>query len=196
MADPKKEVATTTPSKDPTALVKEALGQYIRDGIICDFSSLPSYAKLQLLQNTPSDMIKQRSIGSTSVPYVPHWYAEKALNFVFNFNVSCDVIKTEKITKTVNGKTIYEAMAMVAFTFYDAKNDREIKRTVVGTHKGYQNPALTEFDSIKSAISKSWTIVARTFGIGSNLNEPQAKAYQDVEKNEPAPAAPEKNFGY
>ena len=62
-------------------------------------------------------------------------------------------------------------MLEVKFTFFDHKNERTITRTVFAGHKGFENKATTKADVYKSALSKSYTVVARTFGIGSNLKE-------------------------
>jgi D-alanine-D-alanine ligase len=51
------------------------------------------------------------------------------------------------------GKTVFEAIVRVKFTF--GKN-KEIVREVISGHRAYENPATTEADAAKSALSKAF----------------------------------------
>lgn len=189
-----------------------ALALYFEQNEIGDFSKIPAYAKLTLLQTTPKIFIRTREINAggkkVQLPYIDHQYAEKALNFVFNFNISCEIMEQSLETKQEKFKkydsytqkwgeglrTVYSARATVRFKFFDERTQREIVRDVVSGHKGYENPATTESDTLKSAVSKAWTVVARTFGIGADISQKENEAYRKVDKAEftPAPArAPE-----
>ena len=178
---------------------RNALSIYIRKNQVSDFTKIPYEQKLTLLNSTPKDLIEYRQIGNTKIPYVPHEYCEKALNFVFNFNVSNEILKeelrTEKYMKPIykNNKKIgekemekYIARVTVRFTFLTTQKN-EITRTVISTHIGYENPATSDGDALKSAVSKSWTVVARTFGIGADIKPDEKKAYAKAEAYTPQP---------
>ena len=188
-----------------TQAAQEALKLYFEKNEIMDFAKIPSYAKLTLLQKTPKDFIRSREITAGNkkiqLPYIDHQYAEKALNFVFNFNISNEIIeqtleskqerykKYDQYTKKwIEGlRTVHNARVTVRFKFFDERTSREIIRDVVSGHKGYENPATTESDTLKSAVSKEWTVVARTFGIGANIAQKENDAYRKVDKAEFAP---------
>lgn len=171
---------------------KEAVNQYMVKNKIEDFTVLPFHEKLNLMQNTPAMFIKERKIGKTSVPYIEHSFAEKALNLAFNFNVSNEVVESgfreyeeayyDYQTKEKKARKVTEAECMVKFTFKN--NGVDIVRTVYSSHKGFANPATTRGDVMKSAISKSWTVVARTFGIGADLKDKEEKAINEIEQRE------------
>ena len=135
------------------------------------------------------------------IPYLDHCFAEKALNFVYNFNISTEVTNCEKNRGTTkDGKKYIVVEVLMKFTFYDQLTDREIVREVASSHKGFENPATNEGDVTKSAMSKAWTVVARTFGIGSNLAEKERKAYDRInnlkdEKPEVKEEPVDKDFG-
>lgn len=185
--------------KDENA--KSLATQYMRKDVVSDFSKLAPHLKLSIFQKTPPDFIKTRRIGKTDIPYIDHQFAEKALNFVFNFLVSNEVISHEigeyeaDVTRWENGQPrkekakIIEAECMVKFTFKTPEGETII-RTVYSSHKGYQNPATTRGDVLKSAISKSWTVVARTFGIGGDLKDREEKAYESAQEAEPVKEQP------
>lgn len=156
---------------------------FINNGTIKNFGDYDFYAKLAVSQVIEKKFIKKRNIGGTIIPYLPHTTAEKILNFLFNFRVSNEVLEVHSITKM--SKTSYkdkegewkqkdtesyDAWALVKFTFVYPDGTTVI-RTVIGTHKGYLNPATSEHEAKKSAISKAWVVVARTFGIGTELAE-------------------------
>ena len=132
------------------------------------------------------------------IPYLPHTTAEAILNFIFNFRVSNEVLETkiiEKVRKVAtygeNGevtgkkdKISYEAKALVKVTFTTPEGN-QIIRTVIGTHIGYENIATNEFEAEKGAISQSWTVVARTFGIGTELEKKEESGYNRANRSAP-----------
>lgn len=178
---------------------------YLGKGIVSDFTAVPFEDKLLFLQRTPSKFIKKRKIGKTMIPYVEHEYAEKALNFVFSFNMSAEIVSKEFIEYTekykdwyhkdckkdeagnkipvMSDRDVIEAECEMKFTFR-LPDGSEIKRHALGSHKGYKNPATTRGDIMKSAMSKSYTVVARTFGIGADLKKSEQAAYARVAKND------------
>lgn len=174
---------------------------YLVSSKLADFDAFPVFQKLAISQKIDKRYIKKRSLGGAMVPYISHQTAEKILNFVFNFRVSNEVLNTD-IVESISKKTFekadgstgvkdaisYEASALVKFTF-TYPDGTSITRTVLGTHLMAQNKALPRQEAIKSAISKSWTIVARTFGIGSDLEQKEQEAYNKASKYTP-PVAP------
>ncbi len=184
------------------AQTEKALECYLKSGIVSDFSKMPTTFKLTALQQTPRAYVKQRKIGSNSIPYVDHYFAERALNFIFNFRVSNEVVshsfREYEYTRPAydNGRsvsksstqTVIEAECLVRFKFVTDEGE-VITRDVYSSHKGFPNPATTRGDVLKSAISKSWTAVARTFGIGADLRHREEKAYkkfsEKAEKQKP-----------
>lgn len=173
--------------------IQEWRDKYLRNYLIAgDFSKYPTYQKLAYLQITPRKFQKSRTIGGAKVPYVDHLYAEKCLNFAFNFRISSEILKEEFSQVKEGTKTVNLARVTVKFTF--GAPGEEIVRTVISTHKGFQNPAVPDADALKSAVSKAWTIVARTFGIGADLKEPaEVLDKQQHTKPESTPA-PKKSF--
>lgn len=184
---------------------------YIDKEVIADFSKVPQYAKLTVLQKTPKRYIKERDVGGKPYHYVDHQFAKKCLNMVFNFRVSNEVIKEEYHeyeepykekqkdgTYKNSARHVTEAECTMKFTFED-ENGKQIVRTVHSSHKGYENKATTRGDVMQSAFSKAWTKVAATFGIGSELEE---DLYQTRKKKEEdnedvinaEPEAPSKSF--
>lgn len=162
----------------------ELVQQYLDDSKIGDFSAVPFYHKLAVLQRTPDRFVLTRTIGGNQIPYVAHQYAEKALNFAFNFRVSSELLDSKLETKTQKvsvrqpdgsfekeDRVIHIGAVHVKFTF-TLPDGGTIVRTVVSSHKAFENPATTPDDALKSAVSKSWTVVARSFGIGTDVNEP------------------------
>jgi len=193
----KKKTTKAIVKAHPKAEAKSLASAFFRDNEIVDFSKIAEYPKLCVIQTTPKDYIKTRSIKTRGravmLPYVDHYYAERALNFVFNFRVSNEIISHEfkeysqeymdysKRDKPVKReRDVTEAECMVKFTFV-TNEGKEIIRTVYSSHKGYPNPATTRGDILKSAISKSWTAVARTFGIGADVVGRETKAYKKAE---------------
>ncbi len=177
-AKPTKAVKVT-PADPAVALVQA----YLDNNQVSDFSAVPFHAKLAVLQNTPSRYVLSRTIAGNQIPYVSHQYAEKALNFAFNFRVSSEILnhsletKVQKVTvRDVNGNSTQEdrithiGAVHMKFTF-TLPDGGTIVRTVVSSHKAFSNPATTPDDALKSAVSKSWTVVARSFGIGTDVNE-------------------------
>lgn len=184
--------------KKPYSLTVASFNQYMLNNLVTDFTQLPFHHKLTALQVLPSGMVRKRVIGSAGgrnieAEYIPHEVAERALNFIFNFNVSQEIIRTEFeefkeegmkknwSTGAMEKKTsiIYEALAEVKFTFITDTGTR-ITRTVISTHKGYKNPATSRKSVVSGAVSKSWSLVAKTFGIGSNINRKEEDAYEQI----------------
>lgn len=171
---------------EATMKVKEAQTMalaYIDKEIIADFSSVPQYAKLTVLQKTPKRFIKERDVGNKPYNYVDHQYAKKCLNMVFNFRISNEIVKEEYFSyeetyqeKQKDGtykekvRQVTEAECTVKFTFED-ENGKQIIRSVHSSHKGFKNKATTRGDIMQSAFSKAWTKVAATFGIGAELED-------------------------
>jgi len=153
---------------------KLMLNNYLVKDVVVDFN-LPRDAKLSILQKTPKQYIKERKLGNQMVKYVEHKYARKALNFVFNFDYSSEVISKEYLeyiedyfqkqkddTFKKAQRKVIEAECEVLFTFPNG-----LKKTVFGSHKGYPNPATTRGDIMKSALSQAHTKVAQTFGMAT-----------------------------
>lgn len=160
-----------------------AMGEYMRNNVVADFSSFSMESKLAILQKTPDTLIKHRTVDGKQIPYVDYKFAEKALNFVFNFDVSNRILREDYFSYEEAGKKhgkdvirmATEAECTVEFVF-----GGKITRTVKSSHKGYANKATTRGDIMKSAVSKSWTVVARTFGIGGDLQEAEKEYYEYI----------------
>lgn len=175
-------------------LAVQLVRKYLDQDQVTDFSSVPFYHKLAVLQKTPDRFILTRNIAGNQIPYVSHQYAEKALNFAFNFRVSSEILnhsletKLQKVTvrdrdgnSTQEDRITHIGAVHVRFTF-TLPDGGTIIRTVVSSHKAFSNPATTPDDALKSAVSKSWTVVARSFGIGTDVNDTD----DDVETAEPS----------
>ncbi len=185
---------------------QKAINAYLSRGIVSDFSAIPTTFKLSVLQETPKGFIKRRDISGKPVPYVAHEYAEKALNFCFNFNVSSEVVeitfeeykekffdyKDKRCSKDEYGKiiplskerTVYEARLHMRFKIKNPDTGEIIVRDVFPSAKGYENIATTKGNTIQSAASRGWTICARTFGIGADIKEAEERAYSRVEASQ------------
>lgn len=194
---------------------KKALNAYVVGGEISDFAAIPFEQKLTLLQVTPDKYIKEREVAKKIFKYVEHTYSKKALNFVFNFDVTNEVIKEEyneyvedfrnyyhkDCKKDNQGKTIpvwdkrkvIEAEVTMKFVM-----GGKITRTVKASHKGYTNPATTRANIMEAAYSKAWTKVAATFGIGAELDRvDEMRAYEEPEVVEvEVQEQPSKSFNY
>jgi len=197
---PEKGALATTPAKKSVDEVKALLEQtakswsaYLAKDMVSDFSAVPVHAKLAIMQTLPKDCIEYRTVGSSQVPYIKHETAEKALNFAFNFRVDTEIMRDGGQEITVNGKKCYEATVQVKFTF-TLPDGSKITRAVYSGHRLYDNAATTKADAYKSALSKAYTIVARSFGIGSNFKDgktitpiakAEADAYEQVAKETP-----------
>lgn len=176
-------------------LAKTMLNAYIVKEEISDFSLVRIEDKLQILQKTPKNFIEERTIGGQTVQYIKHQYSKSCLNFVFNFRISNDVTKEDYISyeeeyqqrqadKTYKTaiRTVLEAEATVRFRFTWPDGTKDY-RTVKSCHKQYKNSAICRGDAMQSAISKSWTKVAATFGIGADLKEdlyPKEKSTTEI----------------
>lgn len=198
--------------------VQQALSQYIRQDVVADFSQFTEPQKLTLLQKTPKDYIQERDIAGKTFLYVEYQYARKAMNFVFNFRVSNEVVSKEyrefeeeykdykdsrckkdntgRVIPMIKTRKVMEAEVTMKFTFKYKDGSVEV-RTVQASHKGYPNPATTRSNIMEAAFSKSWTKVAATFGIGDELEknfESQVDSEPDVVEYEEEPT--KKTFGY
>ena len=156
---------------------------YLNKGWVDKFADIEPYVKLTWLQNIPPQFIKMRPINnSVQCPYIPHEFAEKALNFIFNFNVSSEIIWKDGRN---DGKT-FECEVEVKFTF-NMPDGKQIIKTVFSGHRAYENKAITRADAYKAAVSKAYTVVARQFGIGSNVRDydpnAKAKSFDEMENN-------------
>jgi hypothetical protein len=162
---------------------KQKANDYLSKNIVHDFSDIPVYVKLAMLQKTPKKFIRYRKIASKKIPYIDHFYAERALNFISNFNwgsqkISSNIKTTEKQTKNGTQKC-YEAY--VEMNMWAVINGEKIERFIASGHTMYENPAINKADAMQSAISKANTKFARQFGVGDELTEQENKVYGDIE---------------
>lgn len=153
--------------------MRNVLSAYIQKGQIVEFDEFEYVKKLALVQTTPKRVVKTRTIKGNVVQYLEHKYCRKLLNFLFAFDIDSEVTQCDYHfyqEKTSKGtKEVVEADLLVKFTFH-LPNGRSIIRTVASSHKQFPNPALTRGAARAAALSKSWTQVAKTFGIGDDLN--------------------------
>lgn len=167
---------------------KSLLNAYVTSEQIGNFSEIPVYVKLELLQTTPKIFIKQREIAKgETYHYIDHTFSKKCLNFAFNFGVSNEVTgeqyyeydeeysyqvkdaATKKMVWKKGTRHVIEAECTIKFTFnWDGQ---QIIRTVHSSHKQFKNPAICRGDAMQAAVSKAWTKVAATFGIGADLED-------------------------
>ena len=196
---PNLEIAVTMKESDK---MKSALGSYLRKDEIVDFNQFSFMQKLALVQKIPKDKVKKLKVGKVKdeetgrwvdnyVPYLPHDYAQKILNFLFNFKVSNKVINSEYYeyivkkpeykydnekkksveTGIMKDIKVVEAEVEVEFTFIHPSDGSIITRTVFASHKQYSNEATTRGMAKSAALSKSWTTVLATFGPGKNIED-------------------------
>jgi hypothetical protein len=175
--------------------VQSALTNYVRSNKITNFSQFPLEEKLTILQVVPKAFIKRREIKKgVSVPYIEHQFAKKALNFIFGpENISVEIMSekvdsyseeyTDYQTKKTLKRNIHEASVTVRFTILIGESKKMI-RDVKGTHKGYENKAIAKDDSVKSAISQAWSILARDLGVASNMRERDPEERVEEEREE------------
>lgn len=186
----KKEIAISPQGEEkPSQIASKMIASYVNSSIMSDFSSVPSYVKLAVLQKFPKAWIKTRQIKGQNVEYIDHQTAKKCLNFVFNSQIDAEITAKQVIEyeqQTSKGKAkVFEAMVQVKFT---CRNGGEpIVREIISTHKAFDNPSTARFDCYKGAISKAWTLLAYSFGIASNVN---AKEGEVIEYEEPPAKAP------
>ena len=178
-------------AKELQTLAKKSLSQYLRLNVFSDFSQIPYLVKIELLAKTPSDKVKTRKIGKEEVAYIDYRYAQKALHFLFNGHISNEVLHKDFIEydekkeiwewsdsakkKVKTGKfeisKVIEAGVVMKYTVKHPDTGEMITRTVSTSHKQYPNPAITRGAALSAAISKSWTAVAYTFGIGADVHK-------------------------
>lgn len=157
--------------------IRTALKEYVRTGQVQSFD-YDFVQKLALVQKTPKEFVKTRKVNGKDVPYLPHVYCRKLLNFLFDFNISTKVESSEyhfyqdlvynKDLKKKVPKDVVEADVQVQFLF-TRPNGFQVVRTVTSSHKMYKNVAIGYGDAKKAAVSKAWTQVAKTFGIGDDI---------------------------
>lgn len=153
-----------------TASIKETLSNYIREGKVVPFGAYDFHKKLALVQAVPKDRIKYRVIDGKQIPYMEHVYCRKIMNFLFDFRISRRIVHHEYFSyKSKKGKNVYEAEVDVEFLFTHSDGVQQML-TVTSSHRLYENIATCRGDAKKSAVSKSWTLVAREFGIGDSVN--------------------------
>ena len=192
--------------ENPSQKIKALTNDYICKDIVADFSSVPEEAKLSILQHVPGKFINTRTLQGKEFKYIDHNYAKKCLNFIFNFNVSSEIMSKEYFTYTEkysqrqqNGsykeamRDVTEAECEIKFTFTRA-GGKEIVRTVCSSHKGYKNPSLTRGDIMQSALSKAWTKAAQTFGIGANFDPAVEEQPETEEAEVTVVEKPQKSF--
>jgi hypothetical protein len=174
-------------SMDTAELAKkttEMFNLYLEQNKVRQFDQVPVWMKLAIFQKTPERWIGHLKIAGIEVPYVKHQYAEKALSFIYNFHVSSEI---QDVSVQQDGKAW---VCTVRMKFTLGKGEDKIIREEVGTHRYYPNKATTIGDGIKSAISKCWTVCARRFGIGADLEEAENQAYQQATEAKAAPQSP------
>lgn len=169
-------------------LAKDALNSYFaKDIVVKDFSQIPVEIRLAFVQKTPAAFIKSRKVGGVEVPYIDHFYAEKALNFVSNFKWGSEKISSEietVETKTKEGKVTKMYVASVEMKCWlEFPDGSRIERYIASGHNMYENPAITKADALQSAISKAHTKFARQLGIGTNIQDKEEKAYDRVSRH-------------
>lgn len=189
--DPQTSISMATPSvprnRDVLQVAKQQLLLYLEKNIITDSSNIPLTAKLTIVSALAQDNLKTREIAGKKIPYLDHFFAKKAVNFMFNFDVSCEIVRSEFITykepvtewhdksrrkeilKDGKGDTVFrdvfEAVRDVKFRFHHPIRDVYCERMVTGTGKSYLNPATSRFDVQKMALSNAWTLFLQSFGI-------------------------------
>lgn len=182
--------------KQEVQQVINARSDYLNKGVTRDFGDYDFFQKLAVCQIIEKKFIKRRKIGNNMIPYLPHPVAEKILNFLFNFKVSNRVLEihsVEKMTKTSykdkddewkqKDSKSYDAWALVEFSF-TYPDGYVSTRTVVGTHRSFDNIATSEHEAKKAAVSKSWVVVARTFNIGVEIGEKEEASSDRAFKKE------------
>jgi hypothetical protein len=183
--------------KASRALMVKAANGYVNTSAVANFELWPIHDKMTCFVRTPKKFVKTRKVGGMAMPYVEGSYAMKVLNFIFNFQISQEIVESKLVAESVNGKKCYLGAATVKFTFFDARTEREYVRTVHASHRAYDNPATTPDDAISSALTKSWTKVGKTFGLFLDLKEEQAyeEAEDKVERGEVS-QPPVKDFNF
>lgn len=189
-------------SEDQGVSIKETANNYLTKDVVEDFGQWPIHQKLSLFtQKTPKKFIRDRLVDGKKMKYVPYQFSRKFLNFIFNFNISNEILREdyveydEKYTdykdKKEKTRHVIEAEATVKFTFVGGT--QTMIRTVKSSHKQYKNKALTRADAMKSAFSKAWTLAAQSFGICADLDkDPDQVIIDDREEAKQAP--PQKDF--
>lgn len=188
-----------TPETSP---VKMAVNDYLKKDLVVDFAQWPVHQKLSLFtQKTPRHFIRERLIDGKKMKYVPFQFSRKFLNFIFNFNISNEILREDYVEydeeymdykdKKKKTRHVIEAEATVKFTF--TGGNQTMIRTVKSSHKQYKNKALTRADAMKSAFSKSWTLAAQSFGICADLDKDPDQIIVD-DHEEGKKSAPQKDF--
>ncbi|KUK76477.1 MAG: hypothetical protein XD93_0888 [candidate division WS6 bacterium 34_10] len=175
---------TTKKKNTELAQTRLAVNRYLQENVITDFSTLPVEMRMTFLQEVPKQFIKERIIGNNiKLPYIDHFFAERVLNFISNFNWGSERLNSvieEKEVDTKKGKKImYEAMVEMKMWIYIGGN--KIERYIASGHNSYENPATTKADALQSAISKANTKFARQLGLGSNMIPDESDAYEKIE---------------
>lgn len=182
------QATTDTQAADTFGSMQTALSAYIRKGEIRDFGQFSFYEKLALVQKIPRDRVKTRDVGGQKISYLEHAYCQQILNFVFNFEVSSYLEQCEYMPGVSNkGAKYWECDVTMRFEFIHPVTGNRIVRTVGGSHKLYESPAACKGFAKQAAISKAWTAVAGTFGIGKNLKYAESKQYDYEAKATSAP---------
>lgn len=175
---------TTKKKNTKLAETKLAVNRYLQDNVITDFSTLPVEMRMSFLQEVPKKFIKERIIGNNiKLPYIDHFFAERVLNFISNFNWGSErlnsVIEERKVKTKSGEKTMYEATVEMKMWIYIGEN--KIERYIASGHNAYENPATTKADALQSAISKANTKFARQLGLGANMIPDESDAYEKIE---------------
>jgi len=168
---------------DDIEATKIILNNYFSAGIqVMEFDSIPVPIRLSFVQKTPKAFIKYRAVGGNQIPYIDHYFAEKCLNFVSNFDWDSEIVRSdikEVMVKTKNGdKRAFDAM--VEMNFKITLGEKTIKRFIVAGHRMFESPATTRADALKSAVSKANTVFARQLGVGANIIDQEGRAYDAI----------------
>jgi len=194
-------VATKEAVSNNRALMVKSANAYLKSGIVSNFSLFPLFDKMSLFSRTPKAWIKYRQVGGLSVPYVPGELSMKLLNYIFAFDISLEISDIKLIetkVQTKNGpKTAYQAAVTVKFTLHDPRSYRDITRMFRSSHQGFASPATTPDDFVKAAITKSWTLCAKSFGLLHDIKdtEKEEEIEQKVEAGTVGQPA-EKDFSF
>jgi hypothetical protein len=167
----------------------ESLEKYVEDSLYSvqhdKYFKFPQENKVAFLQVTRKAWQKTRELGSIknkdtgqwekqTIQYIPVRKIERLLNFLFNFAWESEVIKEDFVvveTKTNKGKETKMYDAFVIMKFSANFLGRDIKRTVCGSFKMYENNAVSRFAVIQACISQAKRNFAKEFGIGADLND-------------------------
>lgn len=175
----------TKDNKVLLADANKALSNYIEKNIVSSFANQEHTIKLTIINTLAAKNIKKKKVGGIEVAYIEHTFARKALNFLFNFDIGDEVVRTEfysSTVKTSKGDTVlYECKKDVRFNFLAPNGNRQT-REVTGTGKAYLNAATSRFEVEKMALSNAWSLMLQSFGVTPRELGSGGDYYQAVEE--------------